>query len=135
MPFAVLEDVKLRDIPFEIYEQYKVQLPDLFIKRVAHFYTEQKRLIQDVHEWAKGDTDSFGALMFESGNSSFYQQETGISEMIKIFETLKNPEGCYVVRPSGAGFRGTVIGLINLGYKGSIKERIDSLYPEKISEN
>lgn len=78
MPLAALEDVKLRDIPIEIYEQYKNQLPDLFRKRAAHFYTERNRVLQDADEWAKGDTDSLGPLMFKSGNSSFYQQETRI---------------------------------------------------------
>ncbi|MGH2116667.1 hypothetical protein [Aerococcus sp. L_32] len=39
LPLPPLEEVKLRNIPFEIYEQYKDQLPERFRKRAVHFYT------------------------------------------------------------------------------------------------
>lgn len=134
LPLPSLEDVKLRDIPIEIYEQYKDQLPDRFRKRAAHFYTEQNRVLQGADEWAKGDIDAFGQLMFESGNSSFFQQETGIPEMKLIFDILQESKGVYGARPSGAGFRGAVIGLVDPIYKEAIKEKIDSIYPEKYPE-
>lgn len=55
--------------------------------------------------------------------------------MMTNFETLKNTDGCYVARPSGSSSRAIVIGLIDQAYKESIKERIDNIYPEKISGN
>lgn len=42
--------------------------------------------------------------MFKSDNSSFCQQETGIAEMKSTYEILKDIEGVYGARPSGAGF-------------------------------
>lgn len=123
--------MKLRNIPIEIYNKYKDQLPDRFRKRAAHFYTEQKRVLKGAEAYGKGDIDIFGQLMFESGNSSFYQQETGIPEMKLIFDILQETDGVYGAGPSGAGFRGAVIGLIDLSKKEAIKAKIDAIYPEK----
>lgn len=72
--------------------------------------------------------------MFETANSSFYQQETSIPEMKTIFDILHEAEGVYGARTSGAGFRGTVIGLIDPAYKKSIKAQIDAIYPIKYTE-
>lgn len=129
-----LDDVQLRDIPQEIYEKHKDSLLDRFRKRAAHYYTEQERVKLGAEAWANGDLKAFGQLMFESGHSSFYQQESGIPEMETIFDTLRNTDGVYGARPSGAGYRGAVIGLINPEYKESIKERIDAVYPVKHPE-
>ena len=68
-----LENVKLRNIPTEVYEDYKDQLPERLRKRAAHFYTELKRVVDGAKAWAEGDIEKFGQLMFESGESSFYQ--------------------------------------------------------------
>lgn len=51
-----------------------------------------------------------------------------------IFDILQESKGVYGARPSGAGFRRAVIGLIDPVYKGDIKHKIDSIYPEKYSE-
>lgn len=133
-PLSKLEDVKLREIPREVYEKNKGQLPDRFSKRAAHFYTEQERVEKGAEVWANGDIEAFGQLMFESGHSSFYQQESGIPEMETIYNILKETEGVYGARPSGAGYRGAVIGLVNPEFKEQIKARIDEVYPVKHPE-
>ncbi|MFV8765449.1 galactokinase [Aerococcus urinaeequi] len=76
-----LEDVMLRDIPRGVYEKNKDQLLERFRKRATHSYTEQDRVEKGAEAWANGDIETFGQLMFESGHSSFYQQESGIPEM------------------------------------------------------
>lgn len=88
LPLPILEDVKLRDVSIEVYEEYKGQLPERFRKRAAHFYTEQERVLIGAEAHVKGDIEQFGQLMFESCNSSFYQQQTGILEMNCIFDIL-----------------------------------------------
>lgn len=70
-------------------------------------------------------------MMFESGESSFYQYESGIPEMKDIYDLLHECEGVYGARPSGAGYRGAVIGLINPAYKEQIKAKIDQEYPQR----
>ena len=77
--------------------------------------------------WADGDIETFGQQMFESGESSFYQYESGIPEMKTIYDILRQTEGVYGARPSGAVYRGAVIGIINPAYKESIKKSIDDV--------
>lgn len=129
-----LEKVQLRDIPVEVFEKYKDELPERFRKRAAHFYTEQARVEQGAEAWKKGDIETFGQLMFESGESSFYQYESGIPEMKVIYDLLRESEGVYGARPSGAGYRGAVIGLINPAFKEEIKAKIDEEYPREYPE-
>ena len=125
-----LEKVRLRDISSATYKKYKGQLPGRFGRRAEHFYTEQARVEQGAKTWADGNIETFGQLMFESGDSTFNNYETGIPEMKTIFDVLREAEGVYGGRPSGAGFRGSVIGLINPKYKDEIKAKLDEVFPK-----
>lgn len=129
-----LDKVWLRNIPVEIYREYKDQLPERFRKRAAHFYTEQARVQEGVVAWAAGDIERFGQLMFESRESSFNQYESGVPEMKTIYDLLCKCEGVYGARPSGAGYRGAVIGLVDPAFKEQIKAKIDSEYPRRYPE-
>ncbi len=129
-----LEDVRLRDISPELYEKYKSEIPGRFGRRAEHFYTEQERVKRGKKAWADGDIETFGQLMFASGDSTFNNYETGIPEMATIFDVLRETDGVYGARPSGAGFRGSVIGIIDPKYKDQIKARIDEIFPEKHPE-
>ena len=129
-----LDDVRLREIQPEIYNEYKNDLSGRFGRRAEHFFTEQARVLKGKETWAKGDIETFGQLMFESSNSTFTNYETGIPEMATIIEVLKESEGVYGARPSGAGFRGSVIGLVDPAYKEEITAAIDAVFPEKHPE-
>lgn len=129
-----LEKVQLRNIPVEVYEEYKDLLPERFRKRATHYYTEQSRVQEGALAWTIGDIEKFGQLMFESGASSFYEYESDIPEMKTIYDLLCECEGVYGARPSGAGYRGAVIGLIDPAYKEQIKAKIDEEYPRRHSE-
>lgn len=61
-------------------------------KQAAHFYIEQERVLESAEAYAKGDIEQFGLLIFESGNPSFYQQETGIPEIKGIFDILQESD-------------------------------------------
>lgn len=67
-------------------------MPKRFRKRAAHYYTGKDRVTKGAQEWADGNIKGFGQLMFESANSSFNQQETGIPEMKTIFDILHRAE-------------------------------------------
>lgn len=72
--------------------------------------------------------------MFESGNSTFYQQEASILEMDTSYNILKETEGVYGNRTSGAGSRVAVIGLVNSDFKEHIKAQMNTIYPSKHPE-
>ncbi|MGO4943068.1 GHMP family kinase ATP-binding protein [Ruoffia tabacinasalis] len=126
-----LDNVRLRNIQPEIYEKYKKDLPGRFGRRAEHFYTEQARVLKGKEAWAKGDLTAFGQLMYESSDSTFNNYETGIPEMATIMDILKKTEGVYGARPSGAGFRGSIIGLVDPAHKEEIKAAIDAVFPKK----
>jgi galactokinase/galacturonokinase len=121
--------MRLRDIPAEIYNNYKDRLPERFRKRADHFFGEIQRVIDGVKAWESGDINTFGKLMFESGESSINKYECGCPELISIFRILKECKGVYGARFSGAGYRGCCIGLIDPDYKESIKETVAREYP------
>ena len=55
--------------------------------------------------YKKGDIESFGKLVTESGESSINNWETGSKEMIELFNIIKSCEGVYGARLSGSGFK------------------------------
>ncbi|WP_018930661.1 galactokinase family protein [Gracilibacillus lacisalsi] len=128
---TALQDVKLRNISEEHYLRYRDQVPGKFRKRLDHFFTEQERVRSGIEAWEQGDLVQFGKLMFESGESSIYQYESGCPELITIYQVLKETEGVYGARFSGAGYRGCCIGLIDPAYKEQIKANIDAVYPNQ----
>lgn len=68
--------------------------------------------------------------MFESANSSFFQQDAVVPEMKLIYDILQESEGVYGARASGIRFRRGVIELVDPEYK----EKIDSIYPKEYAE-
>ena len=66
--------------------------------------------------------------MFESGNSSIYNYETGSDELKALSEICNKLEGVYGGRFSGAGFKGCYVAIINPKYKESIKEEVTKQY-------
>lgn len=134
MPYGKYEETRLRDVPEEIFEQYKDRLPFNWRKRAEHYYTEQRRVKDGVECFRKGDLSGFGKLVFESGESSISSYETGSPELKALYEAMLNTEGIYGGRFSGAGFKGCCIAIVDLKYKDSITEKITreylSLFPE-----
>jgi len=130
----VLKETRLRDISQETYYKYKNQIPGKFAKRAEHFFTENKRVLEGVEAWKRGDIKHFGRLMFESGKSSIVNYESGCPELITIYNILIETPGVYGARFSGAGYRGCCIGLVNPKYKEEIVESVKSQYPVKHPE-
>ncbi len=129
LPVTPFRDVMLRDIPRECYQEHRETLPGRFRRRADHFFSELDRVETGVAAWREGDLASFGAAMFASGESSIKQYESGCPELITIYETLRESEGVYGARFSGAGYRGCCIGLIDPNHRESIKARMDRVYP------
>lgn len=126
--YGKFDETYLRDVPREIFEQYKDKLPENWCKRAEHFYTEFERVEKGAEAWRKGDIETFGKLIFESGHSSIYNYETGSPELKKLYEIMTETEGIYGGRFSGAGFKGCCMALINPDYEESICERVKREY-------
>ncbi len=128
MEYGKFEETFLRDVPVEIYNQYKERLPENWAKRAEHWYTEFDRVQKGVEAWRKGDIETFGKLSFESGRSSIYNYETGSPELKKLYEIMLETDGIYGGRFSGAGFKGCCMALIDTAFEESIIEKVSREY-------
>lgn len=128
MEYGKFEETNLRDVPVEVFHQYKDKLPDNWRKRAEHWYTEYDRVQRGAEAWRRGDIEEFGRLSFESGKSSIYNWETGSPELKALYEIMTRTEGIYGGRFSGAGFKGCCMALIDPAYEESIKETVTREY-------
>lgn len=128
MEYGKFEDVRLRQVPREIYEAHKHRLPETWRRRAEHYYTEFERVQKGAEAWRRGDLDTFGKLSFESGYSSIYNYETGSDELRTLYEIMQRTDGIYGGRFSGAGFKGCCMALIDPRYAESIEEIVTREY-------
>ena len=127
-PYGKFSQANARDVSFEIYQQYKDRLPAPWAKRCEHWYTELKRVEAGAEAWRRGDIEEYGRLSSESGWSSIHNWESGAPEQIKLYEIMRETDGIYGGRFSGAGFKGCCMALIDPAKEESIRERIEREY-------
>ena len=128
MPYGKFEETNLRDVPKEVFLQYKDRLPDNWRKRAEHCYGEFERVEKAAEAWRRGDIEAYGKLSFESGYSSIHNWETGSPELIKLYEILTETKGVFGGRFSGAGFKGCCLAIIDPAYEQSVVETVTREY-------
>ena len=132
--YGKFNQANARDLSWDIYQTYKDRLPVPWAKRCEHWYTEFRRVEAGAEAWRRGDIEAYGRLSFESGWSSIYNWESGAPEQIKLYEIMKETDGIYGGRFSGAGFKGCCMALIDPQKAGIIAERVEreylTAYPE-----
>jgi len=128
MPLKSLDKTYLRDIPKETYDLTKDKMPPRFARRAEHFYSEYKRVRKGVTAWETGNLALFGQLSFESCQSSIKNYECGSEELIAIYNIMRQTDGIYGGRFSGAGFKGACIALVDPTKKEEIRQRITEEY-------
>ena len=128
MPYGKFEETYLRDVPYEVFLQYKDRLPDNWRKRAEHCYGEFARVERAAEAWRRGDIEEYGRISFESGYSSIHSWETGSPELIKLYEIMTETKGVYGGRFSGAGFKGCCLAIIDPAYEESIIEKVTKEY-------
>lgn len=128
MEYGKFEETTLRDVPYAVYLQHKDKLPEPWRKRAEHWYTESQRVEAGAEAWRRGDIETFGRLVSESGHSSVYNYETGSPELKALYEIIAKTKGVYGGRFSGAGFKGCCMALIDPAYEESILETVEKEY-------
>jgi galactokinase/galacturonokinase len=121
--------VRLRMVPEEVYQAYAHRLPAPLDRRTRHFFTEIQRVREGVAAWRAGDLEEIGRLINASGASSVHDYESGCPHLITLYNILSECPGVYGARFSGAGFRGSCIGLVDPAYREQIVAAIDARYP------
>ena len=105
-----------------------LRLPDAWRHRAEHYYTEFKRAELGAEAWRKGDLDAYGQLVFQSGRSSIDNYECGSPELIRLYEIMRDTDGIYGGRFSGAGFKGCCMALVDPEKEDEIEDHITREY-------
>lgn len=134
MDYGKFKEANARNVPREIYEQFKDRLPVQWAKRCEHWYTEFERVEKGAEAWRRGDIEAYGKLSFESGWSSIHNWESGAPEQIRLYEIMTQTEGIYGGRFSGAGFKGCCMALIDPAYEESISRTVTEQYLKAFPE-
>ena len=106
MEYGKFREANARNVPYEVYLQYKDRLPAPWRRRCEHWYTEFQRVEAGAEAWRRGDIEEYGRISFESGWSSIHNWESGAPEQIRLYEIMRETDGIYGGRFSGAGFKG-----------------------------
>ena len=128
MEYGKFPDTYLRDVPYDVYLKHKDKLPLNWAKRAEHWYSEFERVEKGAKAWRKGDLEEYGRLIFQSGESSIYNWETGSDELKTLYEIMTRTDGIYGGRFSGAGFKGCCMALINPQFEESITKNVTEEY-------
>ena len=134
LEYGKFSEAMARNVPREIYERYKGQIPAQWARRCEHWYTEFERVEKGAEAWRRGDIDEFGRLSFESGWSSIHNWESGAPEQIRLYEIMTRTEGIYGGRFSGAGFKGCCMALIDPAFEESVKRNVTNEYLKSFPE-
>lgn len=92
MEYGKFDESNLRDVPIDVYLQYKNKLPEA---------------------WRRVDIEEFGRLCFESDHCSIYNYETDSAELKTLYEIMTRTAGIYGGRFSGADFNGCCMVLLH----------------------
>ncbi len=128
MDYGKFNETVSREVPWDVFEQYKDRLPDTWRRRINHFYGEMERVRKGAEAWRVGDLDTFGRLSFESGRSSIELWETGSPELKKLYDIMTETDGIYGGRFSGAGFKGCCMALVDPDKVDAISETVTQAY-------
>ena len=134
MEYGKFNEAMARNVPREVYEQYKNRLPETWARRCEHWYTEFERVEKGAEAWRRGDIETYGRLSFESGWSSIHNWESGAPEQIRLYEIMTQTEGIYGGRFSGAGFKGCCMALIDPAYEESVAQQVTEKYLKSFPE-
>lgn len=103
----------LRDVSMAEWALYKGGLPEAVANRAAHPIGENERVLKGAAYLAAGDLTGFGALMFDSHESSRTLFQNSCEELDAVVEAAKKIPGVLGARLSGGGFGGSVVVLVH----------------------
>ena len=128
VPLKTPDKTFLRDVSRDALAKYQDKMPERFVKRATHFYSEYRRVREGITAWEKGDLNWFGRLSFESCESSIHNYECGSPELVAIYNAMRQTDGIYGGRFSGAGFKGACIALCDPSKIEAIEQSVREKY-------
>ncbi|MBQ5531113.1 MAG: galactokinase [Kiritimatiellae bacterium] len=124
----------LRDVTMAEWVLYRGGLSETAARRAVHPIGEDERVLQGAELLEKGDLKGFGALMFDSHESSRYWFENSCEELDAIVDAAKAIPEVYGARLSGGGFGGSCCLLVDPSAADSIAAAITKEYKAKFGD-
>lgn len=129
----VLREIKESDVLTNLPALRKA-VGDRAVLRALHFLADNERVAKQADALAKGDMDTFLALVNESGHSSWEQlqditpagavQEQSMAIALTVAQRALNGRGAY--RVHGGGFAGTIQAFVPLDILAAFRSEIES---------
>ena len=124
----------LRDVTMAEWVLYRGGLSETTAKRAVHPIGEDERVLQGAALLAKGDLKGFGALMYDSHESSRSWFENSCEELDVIVDAAKAIPEVYGARLSGGGFGGSCCLLVDPSAADAIAAAIVKEYKAKFGD-
>ena len=124
----------LRDVTMAEWVLYRGGLPETTAKRAVHPIGEDERVVQGAALLAKGDLAAFGALMYDSHESSRNWFENSCEELDAIVDAAKAIPEVYGARLSGGGFGGSCCLLVDPDAADKIAAQITKEYKARFGD-
>ena len=122
--------VALRDIsPNELEKR---DLPPLLRRRAAHIVGENERVQRALSFLAKDDGPGFGALLYESHESSRQNFENSTTELDLLIEIARDLPGVFGARLTGGGFGGATVTLCEKAAAARIADDLARIYRQRV---
>lgn len=124
----------LRDVTMAEWVLYRGGLSETTAKRAVHPIGEDERVLQGAAFLEKGDVKGFGALMYDSHESSRNWFENSCEELDAIVDAAKAIPEVYGARLSGGGFGGSCCLLVDPAAADKIASQIIKEYKAKFGD-
>ena len=128
------EVTHLRDVTMAEWVLYRGGLSETTAKRAVHPIGEDERVLQGAELLNKGDLKAFGALMYDSHESSRNWFENSCEELDAIVDAAKAIPEVYGARLSGGGFGGSCCLLVDPTAADKIAAAITKEYKAKFGD-
>ena len=124
----------LRDVTMAEWVLYRGGLSETTAKRAVHPIGEDERVLQGAALLEQGDLKGFGALMYDSHESSRNWFENSCEELDAIVDAAKAIPEVYGARLSGGGFGGSCCLLVDPAAADKIAAQITKEYKAKFGD-
>ena len=121
----------LRDVPPNLLEAARGDLPELAYRRALHVVGEIARVEAGVAALGRGDVAAFGALMIASQHSSTHHFENSCAEIDALTAIAREIPGGHGARLSGGGFGGITVHLVAGGQAADYCRALADRYAER----
>ena len=128
------EVTHLRDVTMAEWVLYRGGLGETTARRAVHPIGEDERVIQGAALLEKGDIKGFGALMYDSHESSRNWFENSCEELDAIVDAAKAIPEVYGARLSGGGFGGSCCLLVDPAAADGIAAKIVKEYKARFGD-